>query len=228
MVLPSAKLARPDRRGDRRGRRRARPGRRRRRAGAADPARELPAHPVHLGPDAGAAGDDRLDERSTSSSTTPLLNPLRAEVDLALSVITVDDCSDDMLAKGALEFSDDRQGGAGDRQPGQHGRADRRTDPAVGVTKEVGCSFRIRVTTRWPRSTPSSSTGEAVTALKLRRLTPLSGAAQTVQAGDRLDLIAHGLNGDATQFWHIGDANSALDGRTLVATPGGSLLVPKG
>lgn len=33
------------------------------------------------------------------------LNPLRAEVDLSLSVIAVDDCSDDMLAKGALEYS---------------------------------------------------------------------------------------------------------------------------
>lgn len=34
-----------------------------------------------------------------------LLNPTRAEVDITLSVITVDDCSDDMLAKGALEYS---------------------------------------------------------------------------------------------------------------------------
>jgi len=34
-----------------------------------------------------------------------LLNPLRAEVDITLSVISVDECSDDTLAKGALEFS---------------------------------------------------------------------------------------------------------------------------
>jgi len=34
-----------------------------------------------------------------------LLNPLRAEVDLALTVIAVDDCSDDVLAKGALEYT---------------------------------------------------------------------------------------------------------------------------
>ena len=34
-----------------------------------------------------------------------LLNPLRAEVDLQLSVIAVDQCSDDVLAKGALEYS---------------------------------------------------------------------------------------------------------------------------
>lgn len=35
----------------------------------------------------------------------PLLNPIRAEVDLSLSVIAVDDCSDDALAKGALKYS---------------------------------------------------------------------------------------------------------------------------
>jgi hypothetical protein len=34
-----------------------------------------------------------------------ILNPLRAEVDISLSVISVDECSDDTLAKGALEFS---------------------------------------------------------------------------------------------------------------------------
>jgi hypothetical protein len=34
-----------------------------------------------------------------------LLNPLRAEVDLTLSVIAIDPCSDDFLAKGAMEYS---------------------------------------------------------------------------------------------------------------------------
>lgn len=34
-----------------------------------------------------------------------ILNPLRAEVDITLSVIAVDQCSDDVLAKGALEYS---------------------------------------------------------------------------------------------------------------------------
>lgn len=34
-----------------------------------------------------------------------ILNPLRAEVTLTLSVIEVDDCSDDLLAKGALTYS---------------------------------------------------------------------------------------------------------------------------
>jgi hypothetical protein len=34
-----------------------------------------------------------------------VLNPLRAEVDISLSVIAVDGCSDDMLAQGALAFT---------------------------------------------------------------------------------------------------------------------------
>lgn len=73
----------------------------------------------------------------------------------------------------------------------------------------------------------TSSTGESVTALKLRRLTPVAGDTQMVQAGDRLDLLAQARSGDATQFWHIADANTALDGRTLVQTPGDLLNVPR-
>ncbi|MFH0344334.1 MAG: hypothetical protein ACHBNF_19945 [Chromatiales bacterium] len=73
----------------------------------------------------------------------------------------------------------------------------------------------------------TTSTGETVVALKLRRLTPVTGDPHTVQSGDRLDLLAQARTGDATQFWHIADANTALDGRTLVETPGDTLAVPK-
>jgi len=73
----------------------------------------------------------------------------------------------------------------------------------------------------------TTSTGEVVTALKLRRLTPAAGEPQMVQAGDRLDLLAHARTSDATQFWHVADANTALDGRTLVETPGETLTVPR-
>jgi hypothetical protein len=73
----------------------------------------------------------------------------------------------------------------------------------------------------------TSSTGERVTALKLRRLTPITGEPQTVMSGDRLDLIAQAHYGDATQFWHVADANTALNGRTLVEQPGESLKVPR-
>jgi len=73
----------------------------------------------------------------------------------------------------------------------------------------------------------ATSTGETVVALKLRRLTPVSGTPHTVEQDERLDLHAQAINGDATQFWHVADANTALDGRTLVATPGDTLNLPK-
>lgn len=75
--------------------------------------------------------------------------------------------------------------------------------------------------------TTQLATGEEVVALKLRRLTPVEGLPRGAQSGDRLDLIAQQISGDATQFWHIADANTGLDSRTLVALPGDSLQVPK-
>lgn len=72
-----------------------------------------------------------------------------------------------------------------------------------------------------------TSTGASVVALKLRHLTPVPGRPHTVQAGERLDLYAQAATGDATQFWHIADANTALDGRTLVELPGDTLLLPE-
>jgi hypothetical protein len=75
--------------------------------------------------------------------------------------------------------------------------------------------------------TTTLATGEEVVALKLRKLTPVSGEPRTVNAGDRLDVIAHQSVGDATQFWHVADANTALDSRTLTADPGDIVLVPK-
>jgi hypothetical protein len=73
----------------------------------------------------------------------------------------------------------------------------------------------------------TTSTGEVVTAIKLRRLTPVVGEPQMVQGGDRLDVVAQARTGDATQFWHIADANTALHSRTLVETPGDTLNVPR-
>ena len=64
------------------------------------------------------------------------------------------------------------------------------------------------------------ATGEEVVALKLRKLTPVAGEPRTVMSGDRLDLFAQQGYGDATQFWHVADANTALDSRELTAVPG--------
>ena len=70
------------------------------------------------------------------------------------------------------------------------------------------------------------ATGEEVVALKLRKLTPVVGEPRTVMSGDRLDLFAQQGYGDATQFWHVADANTALDSRELTAVPGDTLDVP--
>lgn len=73
----------------------------------------------------------------------------------------------------------------------------------------------------------TTSAGEVVVALKLRYLTPMGGEPQMVQAGDRLDLFAQARTGDATQFWHVADANTALDSRTLTEIPGDTVVVPR-
>ena len=75
--------------------------------------------------------------------------------------------------------------------------------------------------------TTKLATGEEVVALKLRKLTPVAGEPRTVNAGDRLDIIAQRTYADATWFWHVADANTALDSRELVAVPGDSVNVPK-
>jgi len=72
-----------------------------------------------------------------------------------------------------------------------------------------------------------TESGSTVVALKLRRLSPVTGDPHTVQSGERLDVIADAQYGDATRFWHIADANTALDSRTLTDTVGESILVPR-
>ena len=75
--------------------------------------------------------------------------------------------------------------------------------------------------------TTSLATGEEVVALKLRKLASVSGEPRTVLSGDRLDVIAQQRYADATWFWHIADANTALDSRTLVAEAGDTVIVPR-
>jgi hypothetical protein len=72
-----------------------------------------------------------------------------------------------------------------------------------------------------------TGSGSTVVALTLRRLPPVAGDPHTVQSGERLDVIADAQYGDATRFWHIADANTALDSRTLTETVGESILVPR-
>ena len=64
-------------------------------------------------------------------------------------------------------------------------------------------------------------------ALRLRHLPPTAGEAHSVRDHDRLDALAHAGFADGTRFWHIADANTALDARQLTATVGATLKLPK-
>lgn len=59
--------------------------------------------------------------------------------------------------------------------------------------------------------------GRDVTALRLRRLPATQGDGYEISQGERLDILAQRRFGDGTKFWHIADANTALDSRDLVA-----------
>lgn len=68
--------------------------------------------------------------------------------------------------------------------------------------------------------------GRTVTAIKLRPLPNTTGSAYTVLDNDRLDLLANTYHGDGTKFWHIADANTALQANDLTAETGDSVNIP--
>lgn len=57
--------------------------------------------------------------------------------------------------------------------------------------------------------------GTQVSAVQLRVIPATPGDATPVTPNDRLDVMAERAYGDATRYWHIADANSALDSRRL-------------
>jgi hypothetical protein len=66
-----------------------------------------------------------------------------------------------------------------------------------------------------PTVAATDRAGRPVTALKLRRLPATAGSPYVTRDNDRLDLLAQSQYGDGTRFWHIADANTALDARDL-------------
>lgn len=52
-----------------------------------------------------------------------------------------------------------------------------------------------------------------------------TAGAYTVQAGDRLDLLARAVLGDGTAWWRIADANPD-DDATALETPGRRVVLP--
>ena len=57
--------------------------------------------------------------------------------------------------------------------------------------------------------------GTQVSAVQLRTFPATPGDPTPVTAIDRLDVMAQRSYGDATRFWHIADANTALDSNRL-------------
>ena len=69
--------------------------------------------------------------------------------------------------------------------------------------------------------------GRTGTAIRLRPLAPATGEPYAVLERDRLDLLAQARYADGTRFWHIADANTALDARELTAETGAEIVVPR-
>ncbi len=57
--------------------------------------------------------------------------------------------------------------------------------------------------------------GTQVAAVQLRTVPATTGDPTLVTSNDRLDIMAERSYGDATRFWHIADANTALDANRL-------------
>ena len=78
-----------------------------------------------------------------------------------------------------------------------------------------------------PRDEVEIRPGRKVTAIRLRRLPLPPADPLTVKQDDRLDLLAQKRLSDGTKFWHIADANTALEAKTLVARVLGTLKIPR-
>ena len=57
--------------------------------------------------------------------------------------------------------------------------------------------------------------GTQTAAVQLRPIPATAGDPTPVTANDRLDVMAYRAYGDGTRYWHIADANRALDSRRL-------------
>jgi len=69
--------------------------------------------------------------------------------------------------------------------------------------------------------------GRTIQALKLRKLPAVAGSPHVVREHDRLDGLAQDHSSDGTKFWHIADANTALQANDLVAEPGPTINLPE-
>ncbi len=69
--------------------------------------------------------------------------------------------------------------------------------------------------------------GRPITVIKRRTLLAPSSAAYIVQGPDKLDALAERNYKDATEFWHIADANTELEANELTRVAGRVIETPK-
>jgi hypothetical protein len=79
---------------------------------------------------------------------------------------------------------------------------------------------------RQPLVEGTTSAGQPVKAIALRRLPTVNGEARVIQEKDRLDIMAQRQYLQPTWFWHIADANSELEANELVKKPLRTIIVP--
>lgn len=75
--------------------------------------------------------------------------------------------------------------------------------------------------------TVAGADGRPVSLVVPRRLPDTPGDAAVVAAHDQLDALAEQRWRDATRYWHIADANTALRAGDLVAAPGTTIQLPR-
>ena len=78
-----------------------------------------------------------------------------------------------------------------------------------------------------PTVEATTADGRKTTAVKLRPLAATAGEPHTIKDNDQLDVLAQQQYADGTKFWHIADANTALDATALVRVAGDTLLKPR-
>jgi len=77
-----------------------------------------------------------------------------------------------------------------------------------------------------PTMTVKLKDGRTVAMVQPRLLPSSAGIATSLQANDRLDLIALRQYQDGTKFWHIADANTLTEARLLTETAEASSATP--
>jgi hypothetical protein len=66
-----------------------------------------------------------------------------------------------------------------------------------------------------PQVQMTVANGTQISAVQLRTIPATSGDVTPITSNDRLDVMADRNYGDATRYWHIADANPALDSNDL-------------